>query len=163
MVNQRRCNSMLKVILSALLFLLMVGCAQQPVFTDSVGKKIPVSKLTGHWLLIDYWAKWCDNCKQEAVNLNKFYSQHKKGNVLVYGVNYDGLQGQQLQEAINAMKIHYPVMQTNPADYFHLGEVNTIPVLYVINPQGKLVKTLYGPKTARQLNQVLLMLKHNIG
>ena len=106
---------MLKRLLTILLIVTLVGCSQQSTFTDSTGAKISTSKLSGHWVVIDYWASWCGDCKQEVAHLNNFYKEHQNNDVLLYGVNYDGWTGPKLQAAIKAMKIQYPVLQNDPS------------------------------------------------
>ena len=119
------------------------------------GTTIPFSKLHGKWVFINYWASWCDSCLSEIPELNQFYDTHKKNNVALYSVNYDGLPVELQQKLVNKYDIHYPALTQDPAEQLRLGDIRALPVTFVFNPQGRLTQTLYGAQTAKRLNRLV--------
>ncbi len=121
---------------------------------DSQNHKVETAKWSNQWVIINYWASWCDACGQEIPELNQFYRRnHDK--IVMYGVNYDNLVSDQLRTAISQMQIQFPVLQTDPAKIFNFPSLSVLPTTFVMDPQGKLVKQLIGPQTAQDLESIV--------
>jgi len=56
--------------------------------------------------------------------------------------------------------IDFPVLLDNPMQVWRLDEVDVLPVTFIINPTGKVVKKIYGPSTEASLVAVLSALSH---
>ncbi|MCH9769500.1 MAG: TlpA family protein disulfide reductase [Gammaproteobacteria bacterium] len=154
----------LKKIIGILLLVLFVtacGNKQAAEFHNSQGKAFSFKDYQGRWVVINYWATWCHSCIGEIPELNKFSRIYKK-QAIVIGVNYDGLSSQKLIAAIKKLHIHYPVMQEDPASYFHLQATGVVPVSYLINPKGRLVATLLGPQTIIGLVKRMHLIKRHV-
>jgi thiol-disulfide isomerase/thioredoxin len=143
----------LKLLVGALLFCaLMPFAAAEVLLTDINGKKIPFSGLKGKWVLINYWASWCQPCLDEIASLNKFY-QTKKDNVALFAVNFDYLPLQEQIGLIKELHIHYPSLSEDPGAQLGLEQVRGVPATFVFDPDGNLSATLYGSQTLSSLNQ----------
>lgn len=133
----------------------LLGCTQEdPVLRDTQGKAVQLSALQGNWVVLNYWASWCASCAKEIPELNRFF-QHLQKNVVLYGVNSDQLPPKELDLAVKKMGIAFPVLLQDPRRYWHLEEVTLLPVTFIINPQGKVVKTILGVNTEKSLLAVL--------
>jgi thiol-disulfide isomerase/thioredoxin len=122
---------------------------------DNQGNNIPFSTLKGKWVFINYWASWCPGCLEEIPQFNRFFNSHKNDEIALFAVNFDGLSVAEQNSLIKRFHIQYPSLVQDPSDALHLGDIRGIPVTFVFNPQGKLVKTLYGGQTAKDLNRVM--------
>lgn len=121
---------------------------------DSQNHKVDPAKWSNQWVIINYWASWCDACGQEIPELNQFYQRyHDK--IVMYGVNYDNLVSDQLRTAISQMQIQFPVLQTDPAKIFNFPSLSVLPTTFIMDPHGKLVKQLIGPQTAQDLESIV--------
>jgi thiol-disulfide isomerase/thioredoxin len=138
---------MFKTIILVVMTCLLLACSK-PVFHEDNGQILSIASLKGKWIFVNYWAGWCENCQQEVPELNKFYQNHKN-HAVVLAVNYDGLKNPQLKQAADRFHITFPVLQENPWKVFHLGMVDVVPTMFVINPKGQVVKKLLGPQTER--------------
>lgn len=119
------------------------------------GRTIPFSELQGKWVLINYWASWCQPCLEEIPELNKFYENNKKEKFALFAVNYDMLPDEMQQQLINHYNIHYPALKKDPGESLNLGDIRGVPVTFVFNPQGKLTETLYGGQKEKQLSRLI--------
>jgi len=126
-------------------------------FTDTDGKVYSPKDLKNKWVIVNYWASWCDSCIDEIPELNKFHSHNKDKNILILGVNYDHLPPPHLNNTINSLGIKFPVLQEDPGKYLRLGIVSVLPTTFVINPNGDIVKKVIGANT----EQSLLKIVHN--
>lgn len=140
-----------KKLIFSFLFILLSGITQAaPVLEKLDGSSVPFSSLRGKWVFINYWASWCGPCVEEIPQLNRFASKYK-GKAHVFAVNYEGLPAAQQRQLSRRFGIGYPSLKVDPADSLQLGDINAVPVTFVFNPQGKLVKKLYGPQTMSSL------------
>lgn len=147
-------NTYLKF-LFALLFSLPVLCHAELVLHETDGKKTPFSALKGKWVFINYWAPWCETCVQEIPEFNRFYQRHKQDKVALFAVNYDDLPLFEQNHLMKQLNINYPSLLNDPGHALNLGDIRGVPVTFVFNPKGELVKTLYGGQTAKSLDKVM--------
>lgn len=146
----------LKKIASLFFLLILVFTSQaNAALVDLSGNKVSLSSLKGNWVFINYWASWCHPCVEEIPELNQFYHRFKNDNVKVFGVNYDGLSISKQKHLIKELGIDYPSLEGDPAKTLSLGDIRGVPVTFILNPQGKLHKTLYGPQTMVSLRRAV--------
>ena len=122
---------------------------------DLYGNSTPFESLKGKWVFINYWAEWCQSCLDEIPELNRFYEKHRSTNVAFFAVNYDGLPEFKQKKLARYFKIQYPNLSHDPARALNLGDITGVPVTFVFNPQGKLVKKLFGGQSAGDLERVI--------
>ncbi len=121
----------------------------------SDGSEISLADLSGKWLVVNYWASWCHNCKQDMKNFNAL-SQFDPEHIQVFGYNYMDLHGQKLLTAMKTFNIQFREFEYLPADLLGLPmEVEAVPATFIINPKGKVVKALYGPQTVAGIKKYL--------
>ena len=51
--------------------------ASDPIVKDTQGKTFKLSQLHGKWIIVNFWAGWCDACREEIPDLNKFNEKIK--------------------------------------------------------------------------------------
>lgn len=125
------------------------------VFKTIDGDTFSEQDLSNRWLIINYWAGWCDPCLQEISVLNRFYQNHAAEKVLLLSVNYDHLPKPALQRLVKKLHIQYPVLTRDPVHQLKLGFITAIPTTFIFNPQGKLVDTSYGGVSLKYLNRMV--------
>lgn len=119
------------------------------------GKSTTFSSLKGKWVFINYWASWCPSCVDEIPEFNDFYKENEKEKVALFAVNFDGLPVAEQTPLIKRFQIQYPSLVIDPAADLKLGDIRGIPVTFVFNPKGKLIKTLYGGQTKETLKAIV--------
>ena len=160
MIRQRlTLNSILKPFFFSVIALLCAcdGTSTAPTtqktatqYSDYNGKMGDLTQPNGKWLVINYWAKWCNPCIKEIPELNHF-SQKLTNKVDVFAVNYDGVTGTELQQQAEAIGIAFIILEQDPSKALELKRPNILPTTYIINPNGQLHKTLHGPQTLESL------------
>ena len=141
-------------VLSILLACLsLVGCGSEPSFRVADGSSIRFSDLHGEWVVLNYWAEWCAPCREEIPELNELRQQGSQRGVeiRVLGVNYDGLEGADLNAVMQRMEIQFPVLVDDPRENFRIGRAEVLPMTVVIDPKGTVQAVLAGPQTAESL------------
>ena len=139
----------------AILFCVLFLCqcsAQEAVLHDSEQQTIPLSSLQGKWLILNYWADWCDACRREVPQLNAFYRKHK-GEVQLLGVNFDQLASKRLRLAVRRLNFEFPVILENPAQFWPVKTPQILPTTVIVGPDGRIRVTLTGEQTEESLDQ----------
>ena len=130
---------------------LLIACSQSD-FTDAVGERISLQDPQGRWLAINIWADWCEPCREEIPELNAIYRQD---DIRVLGYDFDNSQGEELSQKIKQLAIAFPVLTSNPVEYLKTQSPMALPATFIVNPQGQLKETLYGPQTQITINQAI--------
>ncbi len=112
------------------------------------------SNYKGKWVIVNYWATWCKPCLKEMPALNDLY-KNNKDKIVVLGVSYDKLSNKEIKAVAKKLSIQYPMLSTFPINKFGVKHLSVLPVTFIINPKGQLVKTLKGPQTEAQFKQAI--------
>lgn len=149
-------SAIIKLLLSTFLLIVLTPISQADVLLkDTHGQSTSFSALKGKWVLINYWAGWCQTCVDEIPEFNRFYQSHKNDPVALFAVNFDALPLFEQKSLIERFNISYPNLLKDPANDLRLGDITGVPVTFIFNPKGQLVKTLYGGQTAETLDKVM--------
>lgn len=132
-----------------------------PDFTlnDPDGSPVALSsKIGSKLLLVDFWAAWCNPCRQENPNVVKVYNEfHKKG-FDVFGVSLD-----QKKEAWVKAIADDKLTWTHVSDlqYWNnaaakLYAVNSIPANFLLDETGTIIaRNLRGEDLYNKVNEIL--------
>lgn len=139
--------------------------------STSVGKKAPgitqltpegepfsLTDLRGKYVLIDFWAAWCPDCRKENPNLVKTYAEFKDRNFEILGVSFD----RKLEDWVKAIKNdnltwkHISDLQSWQNAAGTLYGVRSIPQNILVDPDGIIVaRNLHGENLNVKLRELL--------
>lgn len=134
--------------------LALAGCSHSEVQLAD-GSAADWAQWHGHWIVINYWAGWCAPCRKEIPELNHFHRDTADSGVVVLGVNFDGLQGDDLTSLIKEMGIDFPVLLNDPGKRWKQHPPSVLPSTLVIDPDGHLQQVLVGPQTYQSLTDAV--------
>ena len=108
--------------------------------------------LRGHWVLVNYWAEWCKPCLEEIPELN---SIDNASAVVVLGVNFDDVRGQELIDLGRKMGIEYSMLSEDPGPKFGWKTPVALPATFIVDPDGDLVEARFGPQTEEDIKELI--------
>jgi peroxiredoxin len=146
------------VVVSAItIVFLAVSCTRSPekvsdsgkapdfTLSDTQGIARTLSALRGRVVIVEFWATWCPPCRESVAELNKVYEKFKGKNFELFGISVD--KGSEASSTVRTfVKEHavtYPVMLDDRNVNSSYG-VSNIPVMFVIDKEGKVVKKFTG-------------------
>ncbi len=141
---------MKKAILAVLIAVGACGCGAQPSLRFADGSTQCLDAWQGRWLVINYWAEWCAPCWAEVGELNAL-NEYEALSAAVVGVNFDGVEGDELQQLIAKMDIRFPVALDDPQLIWAYDKPQVLPMTVIIGPDGDLRGQLQGPQTLDSL------------
>src|SRR5688572_14714425 len=63
--------------------------APELVLPANTGQRIDLRDLAGKVVIVDFWASWCEPCKDELPVLDALYREHRTRGLEVLAVNID--------------------------------------------------------------------------
>src|SRR5687767_5773041 len=55
------------------------------------GETATLADYRGQWVLVNFWASWCDPCRVESPDLQRFQDEHADDGFTVLGINTEDL------------------------------------------------------------------------
>ncbi len=127
------------------------GIAPDFSLTSFNGQTITLSQLRGQVIVINFWASWCQPCRQEAPYLERTWRKYKDKGVTFIGVNWVDTQ----KEAI-AYLAEFNITYFNGVDVgtriAQAYRIQGIPETFFVDKTGRLRGVHIGPMAAPQLD-----------
>ena len=57
------------------------------IFLDEDDKKINIKEFSGNLLLLNFWATWCEPCKEEMPSLDRLQMNETLSNLKIFAIN----------------------------------------------------------------------------
>lgn len=153
------------IILICLLLAVLVSCKQQS--PENSGGKVPAigermhmvefrmksltdntvldsKDLAGQVLVVTFFASWCPPCIQEIPTFIDLQKSYRDNGFSVIAFSVDEGDLGTLKNLIEKYGINYPVLQADEAVTRGVGGVTGIPVTFLVNRQGEIVKKYLG-------------------
>ena len=75
---------------------------------DPAGKPQPLAQWRGKVLVINFWATWCDPCREEIPGLIRLREKYAGKNIEVVGIALDS--ASKVRQFADSVKITYPLV-----------------------------------------------------
>jgi thiol-disulfide isomerase/thioredoxin len=111
--------------------------------TSLSGEKMTAEQLAGKYLIIQVWASWCPYCHKQNLNLQKLAPQLSADKALIVALSVDRDEFS-AQNYAEQHALPFLTAMMTPEWSATLGKRRGIPELYVVNPQGKVVRKDFG-------------------
>jgi thiol-disulfide isomerase/thioredoxin len=119
------------------------------------GGSLTAADLKGKVTVLDFWATWCDPCKEEIPDYNKLQEKYAGKDFQILGVTVESGSVADIKRKVEEFKIKYPVTvgDDNVVDAF--GGMIGFPTTFLISKDGKIQKKFIGsiPGKQKQLTQ----------
>jgi peroxiredoxin len=135
------------ITLSLLVALDSVAATKMPSFSlKSVqnGNIVKSSTFDGKVLLLTFFATWCPPCAQEVPVLNGLQEELADSGFSVVGLSVDQQGPEVVAKFVKKKAITYPVLMAEAKTTSDFGGVYGIPVAFLVNKSGNVVKKYTG-------------------
>lgn len=133
-----------------------------PDFTlpDPNGKKVSLKNFRGKVVFLNFWATWCEGCREEMPSMERLYREFKGKGLEVVAVNVKE-QRPAAMAFYKKLQLTYPVVLDSEGEVGLLYGAFGLPVTYLIDRKGVVLARLWGPADwhspgARNLFRALL-------
>ncbi|MDD2898415.1 MAG: TlpA disulfide reductase family protein [Desulfuromonadaceae bacterium] len=121
---------------------------------STTGQSITQENYHGHVLVLDFFATWCQPCRQSIPHLVEMNRKYGKQGLQILGVSVDE-DGERVVKAFTEeFRVTYPLAMAGDALTVDFG-VRSVPVMYLIDKKGKIAEVYrgYTAEMARSVEQ----------
>jgi peroxiredoxin len=115
------------------------------------GDRVRLSDLKGQRVVLDFWASWCEPCRQSIPILNQVAKTLAPEGVRVYGVNAEAFGPEALARVAERWQFAYPVLTDPTASTQVAYDIEALPSLFVIDKDGVVQMTHAGSPSAERI------------
>jgi peroxiredoxin len=135
----------MKVIITLLLLMVMlpvfalasqVGTAAPDCsIPDLSGNIVTLQQMKGKVVLLDFWAPWCDQCKEEIPDLDALYRKYPSDKVAMIGVDIDSSE-ELLSEFLRKTPVSFKVLIDGKGVMRRAYRFRALPTTFIIGKDG---------------------------
>ena len=108
------------------------------IFLDDTGEEINIQNLDSKLIILNFWATWCEPCKEEMPSLNRLQANKKIKNLKVYPINIG-------KENLNKVNIFFAELGINnlepyfdnPSTLAKTFSLRGVPTTILLNSKGE--------------------------
>lgn len=109
---------------------------------DILGNPVKLSDYLGKYVVLDFWATWCKDCRAEIPDLKRLYDKYGPKGIAFLGVSFDtdlqSLVDYGIEHEIPWMVVCNEIKwKENPISTAF--DIRWIPTMFLIDPEGKIV------------------------
>jgi cytochrome c biogenesis protein CcmG/thiol:disulfide interchange protein DsbE len=131
------------------------GSAPPFEFTTFEGETISLDSLRGQGVVLNFWASWCDPCREEAALLEQTWRREKDNGIVFIGLDYLDQEPAALAY-LREFDITYPNGPDLQSQAARRYGIKGVPETFFISPEGAIAETVIGPITSQQQLDSLL-------
>jgi len=126
-------------------------------WTDSTGKQIDFASFSGKVNLVNFWATWCGPCKHEMPDLIALNTEYASKGVKFLGISSDVGTNvvADVKSYVAEHGINYQIVVANDDLKQYFGNVNMLPTTFIVDQDGKILKTMIGAKSKQDFAATL--------
>ena len=119
---------------------------EAPDFTlaNPDGKKVSLKDFRGKVVFLNFWATWCESCRDEMPSMQKLYGDFKGKGLEIVGVNVKDKRPDALA-FVKKLQVTYPIVLDPEGEAGLLYGAFGMPATYLIDRKGVILARLLGP------------------
>lgn len=113
---------------------------------DMFGGDVNLGQYRGRFVVLNFWATWCEPCKKEMPDLSAIQNDYAATGVQVIGASGDALEeSAKVLKFSKQYKVNFPVwLGATTADMERFGVGRVLPATVIIDREGKIVWRVVG-------------------
>jgi cytochrome c biogenesis protein CcmG/thiol:disulfide interchange protein DsbE len=97
-----------------------------------------LSSYAGHVVVLNFWASWCEPCREEAPRLERLQRQLTRHDATVLGVTYKDAASDS-ESFIRQYHLTYPSLRDESGEFAHAFGTDALPESFILDRGGHVV------------------------
>ena len=132
------------------------------IFLDKNDQKININEYKGKLLLLNFWAVWCEPCKEEMPSLDKLQANPELDKLKIFAINI----GKETLDKVNKFFVDFNIKNFEPyfdppATLAKKFSLRGVPTSILINKEGQEFARIMGSIDFEDKNFVNWIKKYN--
>jgi cytochrome c biogenesis protein CcmG, thiol:disulfide interchange protein DsbE len=94
-----------------------------------------LAEYRGSWVLVNFWASWCNPCRAESPDLQAYQEEHGSDTFTVLGINQEDLT-HDAEEFVEEFDLTYPQLRDASGEKADPFGMSGLPESFLIDPNG---------------------------
>ena len=121
------------------------------------GTPLRLSSYRGKVVLLDFWATWCDPCREETPHFVELQKQYADRGLQIIGVSMDDT-SDPVRDFYRQFHMNYPVVMGNAKTGEAYGGVLGLPIIFLLERDGRIVAKYMGSTKPETFDQEIAAL-----
>lgn len=126
-------------------------------FPNENGQPQALNQYAGKIVVLNFWASWCEPCREEMPELSQLHNEYKDKNIVVLGMAIEDVAA--IKDFLKETKVSYPLFAVDMQGMEIAGNLGNnkgvLPFTVIIKADGTIAKTYFGRVTKPLLEQTL--------
>lgn len=110
---------------------------------DLAGRTVDLAALKGEVVLVNFWATWCEPCRDEMPSLNNLNKQLAGKRFRMLGVNI-GEGKPRIEQFLTRIPVEFTILRDADSEVMKAWRVRVLPASFLIDRKGMLRYQLIG-------------------
>ncbi|MBE9531507.1 MAG: TlpA family protein disulfide reductase [Proteobacteria bacterium] len=113
---------------------------------DLEGKQVNFSEYKGKVIFLNFWATWCEPCKEEMPSMQILYDTFKRRDFVVVAVSVDSGKVGVVKEFVDDHKLTFPVLHDRRGKVKESYKTTGVPETFIIDQNGIIAEKVWGTR-----------------
>lgn len=109
-------------------------------------KTVRLSALKGNVIFLNFWATWCDPCKDEMPSMEALHQRYRERDFVLLAISVEERNPEPARKFIQKNRYRFPVLLDPAGKTLDLFEIHRIPATVIIDKKGLMVGRVIGPR-----------------
>jgi cytochrome c biogenesis protein CcmG, thiol:disulfide interchange protein DsbE len=121
---------------------------------STTGQTISQENYRGHVLILDFFATWCQPCRQSIPHLVEMDRKYGRQGLQILGLSVDDEGERTVKTFTDEFRVNYPLALAGDSTTVDFG-VRSVPIMFLIDKKGRIVEVYrgYSNEMARSVEQ----------
>lgn len=116
---------------------------------------LSVNDFRGRVVVVNFWASWCQPCREEAPVLRRFDERHRRHGLVMLGINTLDVTSD-ARRFVKRYGLTHPMVRDPGGDQRKAWGLTGIPETFVVDRSGKIAAVRRGQVDEKSLNELAL-------
>jgi len=109
------------------------------------GESVDSKALSGHVLILNFWATWCGPCKEEMPSLERLRRQFSPEHLQILAVTTD-IRPREIESFWKQLNLHFEVVLDEQEELSQALMVRNLPTTILVDTHGRIRGRVMGPR-----------------